>query len=548
MILKFIIGRIGIDKTSGEELLGEILKSNTCLLVLDGLDEWQHPERCHSGERIPHVQTSWENCTLLITTRPYKLAELKIGLSKIGKHVMVNGVSNPEKLVENILSRLNDLPSTGMSHNPEGTRTLLNHELCIKEIQENNLWHFSECPIVLAHIVWLSYKRRLLTDMKLSDLYETLLKERCSESCDKERCSESCDKSNSSPRSKYKEIIPTLSKIAFAKLFAEDENQTIVFEIDAEENVNFESQKTASLESGIISCTNVPGDSPQYYFLHKTVQEYLAALCISKDIAKCCSHIKHTYKNNRRESGISLSQILIFLCSIDTKAAEELSKEMNELFTDFCDRYGYPFFEARMLQDTILQGQKELDRSDYSGRNLCLKHIYDTNAATVLNVKTNQSRLVSLEINEILTEYKGTDNVLDLKNLKSLKYLRLWTKSVKDIIGLNLSHLVECSITFETPQLAPNLTSTFYNNDIECLQTLKKLVLSNLTDIHWLHKDSERKGIQKLFKCMVLRRRPHRGSEQKGILDLRRLGNLESSYRSWIERNILLRCGESTSV
>ncbi|XP_052786081.1 uncharacterized protein LOC128221515 [Mya arenaria] len=90
---------------------------------------------------------------------------------------------------------------------------------------------------------------------------ESLPFERCSESCDKERCSESCDKSNSSPRSKYKEIIPTLSKIAFAKLFAEDENQTIVFEIDAEENVNFESQKTASLESGIISCTNVPGDS-----------------------------------------------------------------------------------------------------------------------------------------------------------------------------------------------------------------------------------------------------------------------------------------------
>ncbi|XP_052786398.1 uncharacterized protein LOC128221834 [Mya arenaria] len=57
MILKNIIERIGIDKRSGEELLGEILKSNTCLLVLDGLDEWQHPEGCHFDERIPHVET-----------------------------------------------------------------------------------------------------------------------------------------------------------------------------------------------------------------------------------------------------------------------------------------------------------------------------------------------------------------------------------------------------------------------------------------------------------------------------------------------------------
>ncbi|XP_052786587.1 uncharacterized protein LOC128221931 [Mya arenaria] len=133
---------------------------------------------------------------------------------------------------------------------------------------------------------------------------------------------------------------------------------------------------------------------------------------------------------------------------------------------------------------------------------------------------------MSLYIDEDFTENKRTDNVLDLKNLKSLKYLHLSTSSFKDVIGLNLSHLVECSIEFLTPQLAPNLTSTFYNYDIECMQALKKLVLKNLTDIHWLHKDSERKGIQKLFKLKVLRR-PHRGSEQKGILDLRRLGNLK---------------------
>ncbi|WAR29122.1 hypothetical protein MAR_002690 [Mya arenaria] len=369
--------------------------------------------------------------------------------------------------------------------------------------------------------------------MKRSDIYEMLLKE---------RWSESCDKINSSSRSEYKDVISTLSEIAFAKLFAEDENQTIVFEIDEEKNVNFASHKDACLKSGIISSTKVPGDSPQYYFLHTTVQEYLAALCISKDSAKRFVDIKHSYKNNRGESGLNLSQILIFLCSINTKAAIKISKEMNKLFTVFCDRNGYSIWESRMLQDTILQGQIELDRSNSSGRKLCLQHIsideysdltLKRNAATDLEqyVKTNQSRIVSLYIDDehnfaFLFANRRDDKVFDLKNFKGLKYLHLTMTSVKDVIGLNLSHLVECSMRFATPQLAPNLTSTFYNFDIECLQTIQTIDLSGLTDFHWLHKDLERKGIQKLLKLKGLRR-SHRGSEQKEILDLRRLGKLE---------------------
>ncbi|XP_052786394.1 uncharacterized protein LOC128221831 isoform X2 [Mya arenaria] len=500
---------IGIDKTRGEELLGEILKSNTCLLLLDGLDEWQHPNGCFLDERIPHDCTSWENCTILITTRPYNLAELIKKPSQIDKHVMLKGVSRPENLVEKIVSSLNDLPGKGPSQNTEGARTPLNHKLCIQEVKGKDLWHFSKCPIMLAHVVWLWYKDELSTSMNLSDLYDTLLKERCFESCDKKI-------QPSGP--KDEEIISTLSEIAFKKLFAEDENHTIVFEIDEEKNVTFKKHKKASLESGIISSTQVRRGPPRYYFLHKTVQEYLAALWISKDVAEGCSHIKHTYKKNRRESGVSLSQILIFLCNMNTKAAEDLSKEMNELFTDFCDRVGYSHRESEMLQNTILRAQKELDRRDKSGRKLCLKHIFlkDHIGASRVEkdleqyVKTNQSHIVSLFIGlkpNIPFHFANSSNneVLDLKNCKGLKYLRLLSISFKDVIGLNLSNLVECSIHFEHPQQAPNLTSTFYNYDIECLQAMKKLDLSGLKDFHWLHKDSERSG----------------------VLDLRRLGNLE---------------------
>ncbi|XP_052786573.1 uncharacterized protein LOC128221926 isoform X2 [Mya arenaria] len=504
MILKNVIDRMGLGQESVVQdiLLGDILKSNSCLLLLDGLDEWQHPEQCNWNERIPHVDTSWENCTILITTRPYKLAELKIGNSQIDNHVMLRGVTYPMKLVEKIVSRLNEF---------NDTKTPLDPLKCIQGIQDENLWHFSECPIVLAHIVWLWYKRKLSANMKHSDLYGTLLKE---------RWLEYCGKSSSSSRSKFNDVISALSKIAFKKYFADDDINTIVFEIDEEDKTTFESQKAASLESGILSCFNVPGDHPQYHFLHKTFQEYLAALFISEQIAESCLHIKHIYEHHRRESGLSLSQIFLFLCGLSTKAAEDLSKTMNELFTHFCDKECYSEEDSYKLQDMILQGQIELDKDDDSGGKLCLQHMnlgrfyrLKGNKATILEqyMTKNQSSIVSLYIGGPSTVIasplasRRDRMVLDLENCKDLKFFHLCYTGFKDVIGLNLSNLVECGLEFKTRQQAPNLTSTFYNSDINCLKNLRKFKLSNLTDLSWLHE----------------------GSEQEECLDLRRLENLQ---------------------
>ncbi|WAR29087.1 hypothetical protein MAR_002655, partial [Mya arenaria] len=420
---------------------------------------------------------------------------------------MLKGVSNPERLVEKVVSSLNEFYDTGLSQGPRAARLPLNHNKCVTEIRDKILWHFSECPVLLVHIVWLWYKGKLLVDMTQSELYGTLLKE---------RWLESCGNRESAVGSKYNNVIYALSEIAFKKLFAEDEHSTIVFDIDEKKNPTFESQKYASLESGILSCSNIPGDSPQYHFLHKSVQEYLAALYLSKDFDKCCLHIKQTYKNHRKESGVSLSKVLLFLCGLNSKAAEELAETINELFTDFCDNYGYSERESRNIQDLIIEGQIELDRSDNSGRKLCLEHLciaendFDNETITVKNAAalqkyktTNQSSIVSLYIfPNVFGAYGG---VLDLENYKCLKYLYAFLIGFNDVTGLNLSNLEECYIKFDRTQNAPNLTSTFYNTDITCLKKMKKLHLSKLADFNWLRE----------------------GSEREGILDIRRLANLE---------------------
>ncbi|XP_052787552.1 uncharacterized protein LOC128222541 isoform X2 [Mya arenaria] len=514
MILKYIIARNRLEQESEIILLKDILETNTCLLLLDGLDEWQHPEKCTLSEKTPHVDTSWKKCTLLTTTRPYKLAELKIDCSKIGNHVMLKGVTYPDKLVEKIVSRLNTI---------HGTPKL--KDQCITDIKQKRMWHFSKCPIVLAHIVWLWYKGKLSEDMKRSDLYKTLLKE---------RWFESCEKNKSCTESKYSDMINALSQIAFEQLFAKDEDSSIVFEIDQEENTIFKNQKGASLDSGIISCTNIPGEySPKYHFLHKSFQEYLAALYLSKDISTSILHIKKTYQIYRSESGTSLSEVLIFLCGLNSKAAEELSRIMNELFTEFSERDSNYSYELVKFQKKIIQGQIELNRGESSGVKLSLQHMYlgyvgepnrDEKPVIEEYIKTNQSYIVSLYIFRnpelALSLAKSNDNqVLDLENWRGLKYFGLNLSVFKDVAGLNVSNLVKCEIQFSSPQQAPNLASSFYNSD---MKTMKSLQVSNCTNLNWLHKDLEPKGILKVVKGKVLK-----WLHRQGTLNLRRIENLE---------------------
>ncbi|XP_052812236.1 uncharacterized protein LOC128239834 [Mya arenaria] len=472
LILQCLIEQIESgDKELKElkELLADILKSECCLLLLDGLDEWKHCSKCKRNERIPHVETNWTNCTTLITTRPYKLAELKLSRAQLGNQVQLQGVQSPTKLVQRILNELE-----------KDRQVKRDSNACIFDLRGKCLWHLSCVPIMFVHIVWLWYRDQLNAGMSLSDVYEKIIKERWCEMNDKKKIMD-----NELP----KEFLDSLSKLAFNKLFSTSEDDSIVFGITAGE---LEKKcKQEALESGIMSCSNKIGErSASYQFVHKTLQEYLSAFYLANcesNLSKHCHQIQEVFRHHRREGALSLRPMFLFLCGINIKAAEVFSESLNELFTEYFERDGCSAEKTRAFQSMILEGYEEAERSRYTKVELCLKHAFlgqteKHKSVLKLCLDKSKSNLVSLHIQKksdiaSLLQYKKDPTVLDLETCKKLKFVCLINVPYEDINQLNFNGLVGCRIEFSDYKPANKLVSSLLSSDLTCLKTL---TLNNL--------------------------------------------------------------------
>ncbi|XP_052796343.1 uncharacterized protein LOC128228853 [Mya arenaria] len=520
MILQCLIEQINSDYKESKELLAAILKSEFCLLLLDGLDEWKHGS-CKRDERIPHVETGWLNCTTLITTRPYKLAEVKVTRLKLGNHVQMQGVQSPRKLVQRIIL---ELQKNELKKRPN---------TCVKNLKKKGLWHFKGIPIVLVHVVWLWFRNKLKANMSQSEVYREIIEERWCEMNDKMNIED-----NDIP----KEFLDSLSELAFSTLLSANKDDSIVFAIK-EYQLKKEYQRK-SLESGIMSCSKKIGErSPSYQFLHKTLQEYLAALFLANcgsDLFEHCQHVQELYKHNMEEGVLNLTQMFLFLCGLNISAAGVFSKTLNEIFTEYIERTGYSPEKASSFQAMLLKGYEEAEKNEHTGMELIQQHIvirkrydlvyqdndkndycydndddddyddyddvddyyhdyvdfyldddkddddieFDYNDEHKASFKKrmtdcfgkNKSNIVSLKITvpdlPSVLMYKKDPSILDLETCINLKFLHLEKVQCEDINLPNLNGLLECKINFSHNVSPVKLITSLRSSNLTCLKHL----------------------------------------------------------------------------
>ncbi|XP_053378826.1 uncharacterized protein LOC128548332 [Mercenaria mercenaria] len=322
--------------------LEDILNERTCLVLLDGLDEWAHPTSCVRGRRdvhaTPHIPAR-ERCTILTTTRPWKLDVIKLGTSQIDRHIEINELdeTSSKELTSNAITVLN------RQSLPDQPKTVEEFESATSTLKLDNLRYI---PYILLQMICLWFdgksigrtKCEIYTNIITLTLSRGLLKienkglppmrgQNLETTYEIPPCLKSIDICKS-----HYEVLIGLAFLAFKKLFSSKAERNLVFDRSEVLQVISEDILRFCLEIGFLSQNKdyglVSGRRSILSFQHKSVQEYFAALYISShnqdikdDIYKVCDTLPAI---------LEMSNVFIFLAGFSPATVGKILQTIGE--------------------------------------------------------------------------------------------------------------------------------------------------------------------------------------------------------------------------
>ncbi|XP_052260558.1 uncharacterized protein LOC127864705 isoform X2 [Dreissena polymorpha] len=385
-------------------LVLKIMRNVMYLVVQDGLDEWSGIEALPSMNGIPK-----DHCIVLTTSRPWKLADERIKNSQIDILLEVYGIIDSYGFSKRILRHLLD-ETKDLNETVEQFQIFLT---------SRDLDWISSSPMLhtLVLCTWVDDMAESLTGSSRCELFTTLLENLCKKANPQTSYFDQCYPSpvNCFSRTKYvkpnMEHIDVIAKAAFSFLFSNEKETSLVFsDINLSAHLS-ESTKQFALHSGLISKRK----SKKCYdntssFVHKTVQEFFAALHISNN-TDVIDNVICKYLKSNSDSYLDISQVLIFLCGFNILAANKLSALMHH-FNDV--RHGfihYVFqsvrhrFDHSGFQSVILSGYREAVANKNTPIDLHLSHfkVRPYIAEDLINIfALNAPRARSLHVSRVI--------------------------------------------------------------------------------------------------------------------------------------------------
>ena len=260
------------------------------LLILDGYDEY-------SAEKSSPVHLIWKgsqlrDCTLLVTTRPLKKDELRPG-----SHAQFEICGFDDWQVEKFAFKfLRD-------------KTEVNN--FTEFLYERDLWGLAEIPLLLLMLV-LSWKKYQGSLTSRSDLYykfcQTLLDHVTAKTSDETLRS----------MDEYREDLVKLGELAWQALL----NDCLYFKLSkVPEDIRLFLEKF--IDFGFLQTSNL-SDSPHpeklAFFLHKSVQEFLSAWFLVRDLKNAKEPFNSLSKVDSFERFMELSEVFKFVSELSSEA------------------------------------------------------------------------------------------------------------------------------------------------------------------------------------------------------------------------------------
>ncbi|XP_053386603.1 uncharacterized protein LOC123545113 [Mercenaria mercenaria] len=339
LIMNQIMQNLSRDFAVTKDLLQEILHRERHLVILDGLDEWIHPEKkCAKVPKTNPHRNARETCVILTTTRPWKLGVLNLKTSEIGKKVELVKLTSEsaQTLEERAISKIKNLDIAEAK--------LLAKQLN-KKVKENKLEDLESVPLLTMYLICLWCDNIPLGQSKCG-LYASIIELLLSRTISKHPEVElTCEPSQSDiPQcfsehelcTKYSIYLKALGKLAFETLFSETKESTLVFSKSVADKYLSPNYLKLSLDSGILTQSTEKTLTKQISkcsFSHKTIQEFFCALYIS---CQNESDVKEIFLKECKslQSILDMSTVLVFISGMNAETISSISRNFMSVISE----------------------------------------------------------------------------------------------------------------------------------------------------------------------------------------------------------------------
>ncbi|XP_060555853.1 uncharacterized protein LOC132716568 [Ruditapes philippinarum] len=439
MIEQKIIKCLPCSSSLPKDFLKEILSREKCLVILDGLDEWTHPDNActRSHENLPH-RYARENCAILTTTRPWKLGVSNLRTSQMDRTIELAKL-NKKSVMTLQLNAIRVMKKGLCEHEMKKQRKDLN-----KVIKRSGLNNLKAVPLILMYIVCLWCDGKPIGQSKCQ-LYTSIVELLLSRTLNKhpELETDTNPSQDDLPQcfikhvkcQKYSKLITVLGKLAFHTLFNVQKENTLVFNRSIAENYLCPGNLKLSLLSGILTESKVKTYTEQnskVSFSHKTVQEFFCASYISvqtisdiqKEIVEKCRTVQHI---------LDMSTLFMFISGMKPEIMSSVSHEFmivinndekTKKYRTMTFYFNYDHKPLLVIQDMNISCAKESQEN--KDHNLCLQDFFINEKCQQENYFKQLQHLCQQNkenIKSIMIENKGICSVQEIINLFTLSDL-----------------------------------------------------------------------------------------------------------------------------
>ncbi|XP_053379069.1 uncharacterized protein LOC123526599 isoform X2 [Mercenaria mercenaria] len=437
MIASQVVQNLAQNIKYTPDFMQTLLHREKCLILLDGLDEWSHPEPIFTTctktqDGLPHRKAR-PNCTILTTTRPWKLSIVNLKSSQKDNHIEIGYLddNSSQQLIANAVRKILDQDdNTENSVNDETNSQIENIKT---EIRSRSTPEFEMNPLILTYMICLLCDGKSLGESK-SELYANIIdfllyrwEKRNKEIAKAVTADKAFDAAlkpaifrNCSHIKAYEKFLLSLGQLAFKTLFCEIEERSLVFGCFLMDSCLTEDEQKFCLSTGLLIQNKLPGrlttKETTVAFSHKTFQEFFAALHIYSKAD--FNDVKEPVleKCNSVENILEMSNVFVFLSGICPERLRILSKDLSKIIhgdkmiTQFRSESSSSLFKDTLyekvkgLQDMYIACVKESKDANHES-------VYPLLQGVVIDMRGNEE--VHLQVLQKLTQ-------TNIENIKSI--------------------------------------------------------------------------------------------------------------------------------